>query len=243
MTELTRILDAPEQWHAREALTFDDVLLRPGHSEVLPGSVDIGSRITRSISVNLPIISAAMDTVTEANLAIAMAQAGGMGVIHRNLEPEQQAADVARVKRFESGVVRNPITIHPEASLAEALDLMRRHGISGLPVTRDGGTKPSALVGILTHRDVRFASNPAQPVAELMTRERLITVREGVSQEEAKRLLHQYRIEKLLVVDESNFSLHRPDDGEGYREGATSSARLQGRAGTAPGGGGLDHGR
>lgn len=188
----------------REALTFDDVLLRPGHSEVLPGEVDIGSRLTRSIRLNLPIISAAMDTVTEANLAIAMAQAGGLGVIHRNLDPEQQAAEVARVKRFESGVVRNPITIHPEATLAQALDLMRRHSISGLPVTQNGGTSPSLLVGILTHRDVRFASDPNQPVAELMTKERLVTVREGVSQEEAKRLLHQYRIEKLLVVDDGN---------------------------------------
>ena len=188
-------------WRAREALTFDDVLLRPGHSTVLPGEADISSRLTRTISINLPIISAAMDTVTEANLAIAMAQAGGLGVIHRNLDPEMQASEVARVKRFESGVVRNPITIRPEATLAEALELMRRHTISGLPVTKEGGTSPSRLVGILTHRDVRFANDPRQTIAELMTKERLITVPEGVSQDEAKRLLHQYRIEKLLVVD------------------------------------------
>ncbi len=202
MTESPRFIDTPDSWRAREALTFDDVLLRPGHSEVLPGMVDVGSRITRTISLNLPIISAAMDTVTEANLAIAMAQAGGIGVIHRNLEPDQQASDVARVKRFESGVVRHPITVHPQATLAEALELMRRHGISGLPVTKDGGTSPSTLVGILTHRDVRFATNPDQPVAELMTHERLITVRDGVPQDEAKRLLHQYRIEKLVVIDD-----------------------------------------
>lgn len=193
--------DLLDSWRSREALTFDDVLLRPGHSEVVPGEVDISSRLTRSIRLNMPIISAAMDTVTEANLAIAMAQAGGLGVIHRNLDPEQQATEVARVKRFESGVVRHPITIHPQATLAEALELMRRHAISGLPVTQNGGTKPSRLIGILTHRDVRFASDPNQQVAELMTKERLITVPDGVSQDEAKRLLHQYRIEKLLVID------------------------------------------
>ena len=186
-----------------EALTFDDVLLTPGHSEVLPNEADIASRVTRSISVRLPLLASAMDTVTEANMAIAMAQAGGLGVIHRNLTPEEQAEQVRQVKRFESGMVVNPITLGPEARLADALALMKRHGISGIPiVTNASPAMPGHLVGILTNRDVRFATNPDQPVAELMTKERLITVREGVSQSEAKKLLHQYRIEKLVVVDD-----------------------------------------
>jgi IMP dehydrogenase len=186
-----------------EAFTFDDVLLRPGLSDVLPSEVDIRTRITRGISLNLPVIASAMDTVTEARMAIAMAQAGGIGVIHRNLEPHQQAAQVRQVKKFESGMVVNPLTIHPEAKLADALALMREHSISGIPVVVGGGNgRPGRLVGILTNRDVRFATDPQQPVSELMTKERLVTVREGVSQEEAKRLLHQHRIEKLLVVDE-----------------------------------------
>ena len=185
-----------------EALTFDDVLLKPGLSEVMPGDVDVKSRVTRAISLNIPLMSSAMDTVTEARMAIAMAQAGGIGVIHRNLNPEDQAANVRQVKRFESGMVMNPITIHPEASLADALHLMKRHGISGVPVVEKGANgSHGKLVGILTNRDVRFASNPLQPVSELMTKDRLITVREGVEQAEAKRLLHQFRIEKLLVVD------------------------------------------
>jgi IMP dehydrogenase len=184
-----------------EALTFDDVLLRPGHSEVMPSMVDIRSRLTRTISLNLPLISAAMDTVTEARLAIAMAQAGGIGVIHRNLEPEQQAEEVRRVKRFESGMVVNPITIFPDETLADALALMEQHRISGIPVVERGPSgRPSKLIGILTNRDVRFADNPLQPVSELMTK-KLVTVREGVTQDEARRLLHQHRIEKLLVVD------------------------------------------
>ena len=187
----------------REALTFDDVLLEPGLSDVLPSEADIRTRITRSISLNLPIIASAMDTVTEARMAIAMAQAGGIGVIHRNLDPEKQAQEVRQVKKFESGMVVNPLTIHPDASLADALDLMRQHGISGIPVVeREGSTTPGRLVGIITNRDVRFATEPSQRVAELMTKDRLITVHEGVDQAEAKRLLHQYRIEKLLVVDE-----------------------------------------
>src|SRR3954470_24291326 len=186
-----------------EALTFDDVLIKPGLSEMLPGDVDIRSRITRSIAVNIPIIASAMDTVTEAQMAIAMAQAGGIGVIHRNLEPHDQAGQVRQVKKFESGMVVNPLTIAPDATLAEALQLMADNRISGVPVVEGGGNgKAGKLVGILTNRDVRFATNPLQPVSELMTRERLITVREGVSQEEAKRLLHKHRIEKLLVVDE-----------------------------------------
>ena len=197
---MATFVDTP---HGNEALTFDDVLLRPGYSEVLPGEADVRTRITRSIELNIPILSSAMDTVTEGRLAIAMAQAGGMGVIHRNLEPEQQAGEVARVKRFESGVVMNPVTIHADATLAEALSVMKRHNISGLPVTLDSTAsgKPSKLVGILTNRDVRFATNPDQPVRELMTHERLVTVSDGVTQDEAKKLLHRYRIEKLLVID------------------------------------------
>ena len=184
------------------ALTFDDVLLRPGHSEVMPGAVDTSTRLTRSIRLNIPILSSAMDTVTESRLAIAMAQAGGIGVIHRNLDPDRQAEEVRQVKKFESGMVVNPVTITPDQSLADALGLMRDHGISGIPVVeRNGNGEQTRLVGILTNRDVRFATNPNQPVSELMTKERLITVRETVSQEEAKRLLHQHRIEKLLVVD------------------------------------------
>jgi len=185
-----------------EALTFDDVLLRPGHSEVVPSQVDVKTRLTREISLNMPIISSAMDTVTEARLAIAMAQAGGIGVIHRNLEAEEQAEEVRRVKRFESGMVVNPITIFPDESLADALGLMSRHGISGIPVVERGPNgKPGKLCGILTNRDVRFADNPLQPVSELMTK-KLVTVRQGVEKDEARKLLHSHRIEKLLVVDD-----------------------------------------
>ena len=186
-----------------EALTFDDVLLKPGLSELLPSDADIRTRITREIPLNIPIIASAMDTVTEAKMAIAMAQAGGIGVVHRNLDPEQQAAQVRQVKKFEAGMVVNPVTIDPGATLAAALGLMRDHGISGIPVV-EGASRGRAgtLVGILTNRDVRFATDPQQKVAELMTKERLITVREGVGQDEAKRLLHQHRIEKLLVVDD-----------------------------------------
>jgi IMP dehydrogenase len=187
----------------REALTFDDVLLKPGLSELLPSDADIRSRITREIQLNLPIVASAMDTVTEAKMAIAMAQAGGLGVIHRNLEADEQAAQVRQVKKFESGMVVNPVTIHPTATLADALALMKDHGISGIPVVEgSAGSKAGKLVGILTNRDVRFATDPRQKVAELMTKERLITVHEGVRQDEAKRLLHQHRIEKLLVVDD-----------------------------------------
>ncbi|HEU4661091.1 MAG TPA: IMP dehydrogenase [Pseudolabrys sp.] len=181
----------------REALTFDDVLIKPGLSEVLPSDVDIRSRVTRSIPVNIPIMASAMDTVTEAAMAIAMAQAGGIGVIHRNLDPAEQAGQVRQVKKFESGMVVNPLTIHPDETLADALALMREHNISGIPVVERSGK----LVGIVTNRDVRFATDTRQKVAELMTKDRLVTVREGVGQDEAKRLLHQRRIEKLLVVD------------------------------------------
>ena len=184
-------------------LAFDDVLLRPGHSTVVPSGADISARLTRSIRLNLPIVSAAMDTVTEARLAIAMAQVGGVGVIHRNLAPADQAEEVRKVKRFESGMVVDPITIFPDSTLADALSLMRRASISGIPVVERGAAagKPARLVGILTNRDVRFADDPRQPVAELMTR-KVVTVGEGVREDEARRLLHQHRIEKLVVVDE-----------------------------------------
>ncbi|MCG8559587.1 MAG: IMP dehydrogenase [Hyphomicrobiales bacterium] len=185
------------------ALTFDDVLLRPAVSDILPNEADTTSRVTRSLSLNIPILSSAMDSVTEARLAIAMAQAGGFGVIHRNLSPEEQAEQVAQVKKFESGMVVNPVTIHPDATLADALELMSRYAISGIPVVesaRNGGQE-GKLAGILTNRAVRFATTLTQPVSELMTRENLVTVGESVDMEEAKRLLHQHRIEKLLVVD------------------------------------------
>jgi IMP dehydrogenase len=179
-------------------LTFDDVLLKPAESSVLPSQADTRTHVTREIALNIPILSSAMDTVTEADMAIVMAQMGGLGVLHRNLSVEEQAAAVRAVKRFESGMVVNPITMRPRQTLAEALDLMQRHRISGIPVTGEDGT----LVGILTNRDVRFAGNPKQPVSELMTKDDLVTVPAGVSQEEARRQLHQRRIEKLLVVDD-----------------------------------------
>jgi IMP dehydrogenase len=183
----------------RETFTFDDVLLAPAESSVLPGEVDTRTRLTRDVELVIPLISAAMDTVTESALAIIMAQAGGMGVIHKNMDIARQADEVRAVKKFESGIVVNPVTIHPDQTLADALKLMADHRISGIPVVERGDGK---LVGILTNRDVRFASNAAQPVSELMTRENLVTVREDVDREEAKRLLHQHRIEKLLVVDD-----------------------------------------
>src|SRR6516225_4651382 len=196
-------MDIAPNGKLREALTFDDVLIKPGLSELLPSQVDIRTCITREIALNIPIMASAMDTVTEARMAIAMAQAGGIGVVHRNLSSEQQAAQVRQVKKFESGMVVNPLTIAPDATLADALALMKDHGISGIPVVEGGGDgRAGKLVGILTNRDVRFADDPRQKVSELMTRERLITVREGVSQDEAKRLLHAHRIEKLLVVDD-----------------------------------------
>ena len=180
-------------------LTFDDVLLRPGASEVLPSQADTRTRLTREITLNIPVLSAAMDTVTEADMAIVMAQLGGIGVLHRNLSVEEQCDAVRQVKRFESGMVVNPITIRPDQTLAEARVLMARHRISGIPVVEASGR----LVGIVTNRDVRFAENPAQPVAELMTHQNLATVGVGVGEEEARRLLHQRRIEKLLVVDDA----------------------------------------
>ncbi|MFV0369795.1 MAG: IMP dehydrogenase [Hyphomicrobiaceae bacterium] len=183
-------------------LTFDDVLLVPGASDVMPGEVNVSSRVTRSISVNIPIISSAMDTVTEARLAIAVAQAGGIGVIHRNLSPEEQADHVRQVKKYESGIVLDPVTIPPNATLSLALELMAQHSISGIPVVDAQGNGTGRLVGILTNRDVRFATNLDQPVSDLMTKENLVTVKRTVDQEEARRLLHKNRIEKLLVVDD-----------------------------------------
>ncbi|HKH66889.1 MAG TPA: IMP dehydrogenase, partial [Reyranella sp.] len=181
----------------QEALTFDDVLLKPAASAVLPNQTDVRTRLTRTIELGIPLMSSAMDTVTESAMAIAMAQAGGIGVIHMNLDPVAQANEVRRVKKFESGMVVNPVTIHPEQTLADALALMLAHQISGIPVVEKSGK----LVGILTNRDVRFATDNNTPVNALMTSEKLVTVREGVTLEEAKKLLHQRRIEKLVVVD------------------------------------------
>jgi IMP dehydrogenase len=187
----------------KEALTFDDVILTPAASDVLPASADTSTRLTRTVNLNIPLVSAAMDTVTEANLAIAMAQAGGIGVIHKNLSFEEQAQQVRKVKKFESGMVVNPITINPDATLADALKIKETYSISGIPVVEKSSGK---LVGILTNRDVRFATNPETPVSELMTRHttdrKLITVEKGVDREQAMHLLHQHRIEKLLVVDD-----------------------------------------
>jgi IMP dehydrogenase len=179
-------------------LTFDDVLLLPGASDILPSAASTATRVTRDISLNIPILSSAMDTVTEGDMAIVMAQLGGLGVLHRNLSIEDQAAAVRAVKRFESGMVVNPITIRPEATLADAKAVMAANRISGIPVVEATGR----LVGILTNRDVRFAENPDQPVSELMTHQNLVTVKTGVDQAEAQRLLHQHRIEKLIVVDD-----------------------------------------
>jgi len=178
------------------ALTFDDVLLLPAESDVLPRQVDVSAQLTRNLRLQIPLVSAAMDTVTEARTAIAMAQAGGMGFIHKNMSPAQQALEVTKVKKYESGMVVDPVTIEPEARLYQALELMRQHDISGIPVTRKG-----RLLGIVTNRDLRFEKNLEQKVEDVMTRD-LITCREGISQEQAKELLHKNRIEKLLVVDE-----------------------------------------
>ncbi len=187
----------------RLGLTFDDVLLVPAESRILPSEADTSTRITRDIKLNIPVLSSAMDTVTEADMAIVMAQAGGIGVLHRNLTVEEQAHAVRQVKRFESGMVVNPVTMLSNQTLGEALALMSHHRISGIPVLEANGNGTGGkLVGIITNRDVRFAENPDQPVSELMTHDNLVTVRAGVSQEEARRLLHAHRIEKLIVVDE-----------------------------------------
>ncbi|MFT3726193.1 MAG: IMP dehydrogenase [Hyphomonadaceae bacterium] len=192
----------PPSIRIRQAITFDDVLLEPGPSEVVPGEVDIGTRLTKDIALNVPIVSAAMDTVTETGLAIAMAQFGGIGVIHRNLSIDEQAEQVRQVKRFESGMVVNPITVTPDVTLRQLKVLKDRHRISGIPVVESSGSGASKLVGIITNRDVRFAENENQPIAELMTK-KVITVREGVDPAEARKLLHKHRIERLIVVDEN----------------------------------------
>jgi IMP dehydrogenase len=180
-----------------KALTFDDVLLLPAHSAVLPRNVNLTTRLTRAISLNIPLVSAAMDTVTEARLAIALAQEGGIGIIHKNMPTESQAAHVAKVKRFESGVVKEPITIPPDMTVREVLNLIHKYKISGLPVVEG-----SRVVGIVTNRDLRFETNLDQPIKNIMTlKERLVTVREGTTREEAMALLHKYRLERVLVVN------------------------------------------
>ena len=184
----------------KEAFTFDDVLLVPAASNVLPATVSTKTRLTKTIELGIPLLSAAMDTVTEAPLAIAMAQAGGIGVIHKNMDIEAQAIEVRRVKKFEAGMVVDPVTITPNETLGDALALMAANRISGIPVVEQGTRR---LVGILTNRDVRFADNKAQPVSELMTKDNLVTVRDGTSGDEARRILHQHRIEKLIVVDDA----------------------------------------
>jgi len=183
----------------REGLTFDDVLLEPGPSEVMPTEVAVATRFTRNISLNIPLVSAAMDTVTESRLAIAMAQAGGMGILHRNMTVEEQADQVREVKRFESGMVINPVTVHPDTTLAEIREIKARRHISGFPVVERGSGR---LVGILTNRDMRFESRGEVPASQLMTHEHLVTVREGTSQATARELLHRHKIERLIVVDD-----------------------------------------
>jgi IMP dehydrogenase len=184
----------------RTALTFDDILLVPRHSTVLPAQVDVSTRLTRNIRLNVPLLSAAMDTVTESEMAIAMAQHGGIGIIHKNLSIDEQASEVDRVKRSESGMIVNPITLGPNARISEALELMRRYRISGVPITEDG-SKEGRLVGILTNRDLRFETNVNQAVSEVMTRENLITVPVGTTLDDARAILHREKVEKLLVVD------------------------------------------
>jgi IMP dehydrogenase len=183
------------------ALTFDDVLLVPRHSDVLPSAVDVTSRVTRNIRINVPLLSAAMDTVTESRLAIAMAQQGGIGVIHKNLTVEEQASEVDRVKRSESGMIVNPITLSPKNRIHEALDLMKKYRISGVPIT-DDGNKEGRLVGILTNRDLRFETNLDRPIADIMTHDPLFTVPVGTTLEQAREILHRHKVEKLLVVDD-----------------------------------------
>src|SRR4051812_23593629 len=181
----------------REGLTFDDVLLVPASSDILPRDTDVATQLTRSIRLNIPLLSAAMDTVTEARTAIAMAQEGGIGVIHRNLSVPDQALEVEKVKKSESGMIVDPVTVHPEQQISEALAVMQQFHISGLPVTRNG-----VLVGILTNRDLRFEKRLDRTVGEVMTKEKLVTARPGITLDEAKEILHRYRIEKLPVVDE-----------------------------------------
>jgi len=227
----------------REALTFDDVSIEPAASDVLPGQASLRTRLTAQIELGIPLLSAAMDTVTEHRLAIAIAQAGGIGVVHKNMDVANQAKEVTRVKKFEAGMVVNPLTISPERPLADALALKERHGISGIPVVEsDNGL----LVGILTNRDVRFASDASEKIRNLMTKDNLVTVREGVDREEAKRLLHRHRIEKLLVVDEQyrcvGMITVRDIERSEYFPDSTKDekGRLRVAAATGVGDGGLD---
>jgi IMP dehydrogenase len=191
---------APVEIGLQTALTYDDILLVPRHSRVLPSEVDVTTRLSRNITLNVPLVSAAMDTVTESALAIAMAQHGGLGVIHKNLSPAEQASEVDRVKRSESGMIVNPITLSPSHRIAEAQELMRTYRISGVPITEDG-RKEGRLVGILTNRDLRFETNVGRPIAEVMTTDNLITVPVGTTLDQAREILHQHKVEKLLVVD------------------------------------------
>ena len=195
MTKNRKIIE-----NSTPALTFDDVLLKPAYSEVLPNEVSTKTKITKNITIEIPIISSAMDTVTESRLAIAMAQSGGIGCIHKNLTIKDQADEIRRVKKFESGVVMNPVTINPDDNLADALNLMKKYGISGIPVVKNNSKK---LVGILTNRDVRFAHDKKQLVKELMTKDNLVTAQAGISKVEAKNLLHKNKIERIIIVDES----------------------------------------
>ncbi len=215
-----------------EYLTFDDVLLKPAASSVMPGQVDTSSKLTRDITLSLPIISAAMDTVTEAPMAIAMAQAGGIGVLHRNMDADVQADHIRQVKRFESGMVLNPVTITPDATLADVIALKTKHNISGIPVVarKNDKGKPERVVGIITNRDVRFARDMNKTVAELMTRE-VVTVKEGVEMDDARRLLHKHRIEKLIVVDDEKrcIGLITVNDMEKAKHNPNASKDNQGR--------------
>ena len=187
-----------EQSSIPKSLAFDDVLIKPARSSVLPNSVITNTKLTKNINLGIPLISSAMDTVTEYKLAIAIAQAGGMGILHKNMSIENQSQNVRKVKKFETGMVIDPVTICPEKKLSDALELMRTHEISGIPVVEDNNT----LLGILTNRDVRFAKNMDQNIQELMTSKNLVTVKEGITTHEAQDLLHKHRIEKLLVVDD-----------------------------------------
>ena len=200
MTQIKEMREKGIGADLRTALTFDDILLVPRHSTVLPAQVDVSTRLTKNIKLNVPLLSAAMDTVTESEMAIAMAQQGGMGIIHKNLPIEDQALEVDRVKRSESGMIVNPITVAPNALIRQALDLMQKYRISGVPITEDG-SKEGRLVGILTNRDLRFETNTARPVSEVMTKERLITVPVGTTLDQAREILHTAKVEKLLVVD------------------------------------------
>ncbi len=217
----------------REALTFDDVLLVPGASSVLPAGANTSTRVTQAIALNIPLLSSAMDTVTEGRMAIAMAQAGGMGVVHRNLDIEAQAREIRRVKRFESGIVYNPITLRADQTLADAKALQERYSVTGFPVVDETGR----VVGIVTNRDMRFASDDATPVSVMMTTDNLAILNEPADREEAISLMKARRIEKLLVTDGKG-SPDRTADPERHRTGRVEPDCVQGRVGPLAGGGG-----